>query len=100
MTVWVVLRAFDFFVGKVVWTRLVSLKVANKNNNSNHNSNHNNNKDWALDLALYNNNNRGRGPSRASRNQLSDLALYSQVALRLAPRSQRDWPQGLLWMLS
>lgn len=78
MIVWVVLRVFDFFVGKVVWIRLVFFKVVNRNNNSNYNSNYNNNKkinnnkDRLWDLVLYsnnnNNNNRGRGFSRVFRN--------------------------------
>lgn len=70
MIVWVVLRVFDFFVGKVVWIRLVFFKVVNKNNNSNYNNNKkiNNNKDRVWDLVLYNNNNRGRGFSRVFRN--------------------------------
>lgn len=74
MIVWVVLRVFDFFVGKVVWIRLVFFKVVNRNNNSNYNNNKkiNNNKDRVWDLVLYsnnnNNNNRGRGFSRVFRN--------------------------------
>lgn len=72
MIVWVVLRVFDFFVGKVVWIRLVFFKVVNKNNNSNYNNNKKINKDWVWDLVLYNNNNnnnnRGRGFSRFFRN--------------------------------
>lgn len=72
MIVWVVLRVFDFFVGKVVWIRLVFFKVVNKNNNSNYNNNKKINKDRVWDLVLYNNNNnnnnRGRGFSRVFRN--------------------------------
>lgn len=72
MIVWVVLRVFDFFVGKVVWIRLVFFKVVNRNNNSNYNNNKKiNNKDRVWDLVLYsnnNNNNRGRGFSRVFRN--------------------------------
>lgn len=73
MIVWVVFRVFDFFVGKVVWIRLVFFKVVNKNNSSNYNNNKkiNSNKDRVWDLVLYsnnNNNNRGRGFSRVFRN--------------------------------